>query len=76
MAQLLSQIGKDERFHTPGRPDLRHGVQIDRFGTPLLPAQLLALTLNEICVLQGNGLFAWVARNVHNVSVPSYDEET
>lgn len=75
MAQLLSIMSKDERFHTPRRPNLRQGVQNDLNGTLLTQAQLLALTLNELCVLQGKGLFAWLPNYAHNVTVLPYDEE-
>lgn len=57
MGPLLSNISKDHRFHRPGTADLAQDVKIFVVDTPdaLTDAQLLALTLNEICVLKGKG---------------------
>lgn len=72
MAQLLSSMTKDERFHTPGRPNLKQGVRhvINDTTTALTDAQLLALTLNEICVLRGNGQVSWLPQYEHSVIIP------
>lgn len=75
MAQLLSSMSKDERFSSPWMVDLRQGVQSDLNGTLLTQAQLLALTLNELCALVGRVLFAWLPDYAHNDTVRSYDEE-
>lgn len=73
MAQQLSSMSRLERFHTPGRVDLKQGVQIDCNGVAkvLTDAQLLALTLNEIAMLKGKGLFLWVPAHAQNVTVLS-----
>ena len=44
-------------FHTPGRTNLKQGIRAYNYGIAdvLTDTQLVALTLNEICVLQGRG---------------------
>ena len=61
MVQLLSDLGTFDLFHLPGMPDLRQGVHVETNGIikELTAAQLLALTMNEICALQGKGLCLW-----------------
>lgn len=75
MTNLLSAMSKDVRFHTPGRPDLKRDVFTFYKGTAdvLTDAQLVALTLNEICVLQGKGQALWYPRHHNNVIILFYD---
>ena len=68
-AQLLNQMSKDERFHIPGRLDLKQDVGIEPPSIMLITdAQLLAMTLNEICVLRGKGQFFWIPKYEYKVS--------
>ncbi len=66
MVRLLENMSRDEQFHTPGRLDLMLGVAMS-VPTVLTDAQLLTLTLNEICLLQGRGQFLWSPEHTHNV---------
>ena len=66
-AQLLINMSKGERFHTPGTLDLNQNVFLDS-STLLTDAQLLAMTLNEICVLRGIGQFFWIQEHETGVS--------
>ena len=72
----LSTISGYVWFHKPGRPDLWQGsyTQFDPFRgiqRVLTDVEMLALTLNEICALQGKGLFLWNPEPLHNVMTPT-----
>ena len=71
MVRLLQNIRRDEQFHTPGGLDLMQGVTalIDDTTKVLTDAQLLTLTLNEICVQIGRGQFLWYPEEAHNVKL-------
>lgn len=77
MGPLLSNISKDHRFHRPGTADLAQDVKVFVVDTPdaLTDAQLLALTLNEICVLKGKGHFIWYPSHLHNVMTLFHDTQ-
>ena len=66
-AQLLINMSKDERFHTPSTLDLNQNVFLDSI-TLLTDAQLLAMILVEICVLRGKGQFFWIQEYETRVS--------
>ena len=69
MSISLTSLNKSFRFHTPGRPDLRQGVRAYYGGTTitLSDAQIIALTLNEICALRGQGIVYWHPSSTNNV---------
>lgn len=66
-AQLLINMSKDERFYISGTLHLKQNVFLDSI-TLLTDAQLLAMTLNEICVLRGKGEFFWIQEYETRVS--------
>ena len=76
MARLLSSMDKYEHFHTPGRPYLKLDIQSDLDGIArlLTDAQLLVLTMNEICVLRGEGQFLWFPAYGYSVTILFYND--
>lgn len=71
MTNLLSSTSNDFRFHTLGKPDLKRDVFVFYNGNAdvLTGAQLIALTLNEICVLEGKGQVLWYPSHQNNVII-------
>lgn len=59
--ESITDLSNYSFFHTPGRPNLKQGIRAYSYGTAdvLTDAQLVVLTLNEICVLQGRGQVLW-----------------
>lgn len=72
MSISLTSLSRSYRFHTPGQPDLKHGVRAQYGGTTitLSDAQIIALTLNEICALRGQGLVHYLPSVANNVEGP------
>ena len=76
MSISLTSLTKSYRFHTPEKPDLKHGVRAYYNGTTftLSDAQIIALTLNEICAQQRHGIFYWLPSFTNNVKAPDTRE--
>lgn len=65
-------MSKTDRFHIPGRPDLKHviGAHYGDTSIALSDAQIIALILNEICALRGRGFLHWLPSDTNNVEGP------
>lgn len=65
----LTSLSEYYRFHKPGQPNLKYGIRAYYGGTTITrnDAQIIALTLNDICVLRVQGLAYWFSSFMNNV---------
>ena len=77
MTISLTNLSKYYRSNTPEKPDLKHGVRAYYNGTTitLSDAQIIALTLNEICAQLGHGIVYWLPSFTSNVEAPDTREK-
>ena len=67
-----TSLSKDYRFLTPGQPGLKYRIRAYYGGTTITrnDAQIIALALNGILVLRGQGLAYWFSSFINNVDIP------